>query len=369
MSADDLLNTVSVSSPCTADWESMIGNDNVRFCRHCHLSVHNLSTLTPNQALRLIKLSHGRLCIRYILLPDGTIKTSRPPFIHRIERRVSRIAAGAFSATLTVSSAAAATAPFDRSLAATRRESSIKNSREEGRLDQTLSIAGVEGEVGIQSEVEVTMQGSAVLQMPREPLVRAAHSDDIDALKQLLVGKPNPNVRDKHSHTTALEHAIFNANREILQLLLTAGADVNLRDSLGQTPIMMLGEKITPEIVWDLIRAGAKVNLRDQEGNTALIEAGACNNLEVLKELLEAGAKVDARNNDGETALMRAASEGLVNNVRALILAGADVNARDGEGRTAWMRALENEHRPVLRLLRSYGVDESMQPTKAAAQP
>jgi ankyrin repeat protein len=205
--------------------------------------------------------------------------------------------------------------------------------------------------------------------MPREPLVRAAHSDDIDALKQLLVGKPNPNVRDKHSHTTALEHAIFNANREILQLLLTAGADVNLRDSLGQTPIMMLGEKITPEIVWDLIRAGAKVNLRDQEGNTALIEAGACNNLEVLKALLEAGAKVDARNNVGETALMRAASEGLVNNVRALILAGEDVNARDGEGRTALMRALENEHRPVLRLLRSYGVDESMQPTKAAAQP
>ena len=58
-----------------------------------------------------------------------------------------------------------------------------------------------------------------------------------------------------------------------------------------------------------------------------------------------------------------------MNNVRALILAGADVNARDAEGRSAWMRAVENNHRPLLRLLRSYGVDESVQPKEEAPQP
>jgi ankyrin repeat protein len=44
-----------------------------------------------------------------------------------------------------------------------------------------------------------------------------------------------------------------------------------------------------------------------------------------------------------------------------LILAGADVNARDLEGKTAWILALENDHAPVLRLLRSYGADESVE--------
>jgi hypothetical protein len=69
-----------------------------------------------------------------------------------------------------------------------------------------------------------------------------------------------------------------------------------------------------------------------------------------------------AKNNDGLTALMRAASEGLVNNVRALILAGADVNARDREGKTVWIHAMDNDHAPVLRLLRSYGADQTPEP-------
>jgi ankyrin repeat protein len=61
---------------------------------------------------------------------------------------------------------------------------------------------------------------------------------------------------------------------------------------------------------------------------------------------------------------MLAASEGLVNNVRTLILAGADFNGRDLEGKTPWIHALENEHKAVLRLLRSYGVNEDPEPTK-----
>jgi hypothetical protein len=443
MSAEDLLDALNVNSPCTADWESMVGNDQVRFCCHCNLSVHNLSKLTPKQALRLIRRSRGRLCVRYLQLSDGAIKAARPPSVHRIGRHASRIVAGAFSATLTVSSAAATTVPFDRSLSISRRHSQIESplviggsihgfvfdpngsvvkgamvsiatqdgkdyylrtftngdgeyrfadlepgpytlrieasgfatsevagivlrADREDRIDQTLSTLTSDPEV--QPPREVTIQGSAAA-FPTDPLVRAAQMDDLEAIRQLLVGKPDVNVRDKRTHATALQHAVLNGNREAIQLLLTAGADVNLRDKLGQTPLMLLGEKITPEIVWDLIHAGARINLRDEEGDTALIEAAACNNLEVLKILLDAGAKVDARNNDGETALMRAASEGLVNNVRTLIRAGADPNVHDNEGKTPWMYALEDDHTPVLRLLRSYGVDETAEPVKTPPRP
>jgi hypothetical protein len=442
MSAEDLLAALNVSSPCTSDWESMVGNDEVRFCHHCKLSVHDLSKLTPKQALRLIRRSNGRLCVRYLQLPDGAIKTARPPSVHRIGRHASRIVAGAFSASLTVSSAAATTVPFDRSLAASRRESFIESSiavassmrgfvfdpdgspisrafvsmtndasrallrtltngdgeyqfaqleagrytikieargyetaevtglvikaDSEDRFDQTLSIATDESKERLP---ETAVQGGASVALPREPLVRAAQMDDLDAVRSLLVGKTKVNVRDQHTHMTALEHSVINANREIMQLLIAAGADVNLRDNLGQTPLMLLGENSTPEIVWDLIHAGAKVNARDEEGDTPLIEAASCNNLEVLKILLEAGAKVDAKNDCGITAFIRAASEGLVNNVRTLILAGADVNHRDAESKTAWMHALDNDHTAVLRLLHSYGVDEKPEPPKTTTQP
>jgi ankyrin repeat protein len=239
---------------------------------------------------------------------------------------------------------------------------------EENRIDQTLSIASIQAEVDVTAGVVtegVTMGMVAMRSAPTEPLVKAAQEDDLNAVNETLLAQPDANVRDKGTGSNALEHAIQNANRDMVQVLLWARADVNARNSLGQTVLMMLGEKITSDIVWDLINAGAKVNLRDNDGDTALIEAARSNNLDVLKTLLEAGAKVNAKNNDGQTPLMMAASEGLINNLKALILAGADINARDGEGKSALMYAKENDHSPVVRLLRSYSADES-EPEKKA---
>ena len=36
------------------DWDSMSGNDQVRHCEHCNLQVNNLSSMTRQQAMRLI---------------------------------------------------------------------------------------------------------------------------------------------------------------------------------------------------------------------------------------------------------------------------------------------------------------------------
>ena len=65
MSARKLLDQVQVNTPCSADWDAMIGNDQVRFCEHCNLSVHNLSQMTPKRALHLVAVSKGSLCVRY----------------------------------------------------------------------------------------------------------------------------------------------------------------------------------------------------------------------------------------------------------------------------------------------------------------
>jgi hypothetical protein len=437
------LDQIRITSPCTVDWDAMIGNDRVRFCQHCSLSVHDLSNVTRKKALRLIARSGGRLCIRYVALPNGSIATRTPSHLYRITRPASRLAAGAFGVTLTVSTAAVASQATGPSLSDIERVATIAQplsvdclaaagailsgyiydpngavlpgasvalanlqtnlsmrtttngdgkylfedlepgeysirieangfapsevngiplrADSENVINQTLSIATVQAEVEIVGSETVTqdmVMGVVSLPQPTDPLVLAAQRDDLEAVKQQLVGKPNVNARDQHSDSTALEHAVLNSNREMIQLLLWAGADVNARDKSGRTALMLLGDNITSDTVWDLINAGAKVNLRDNDGDTALIEAAACNNLEVVRALLDAGAKVNAKNNEGETALMQAANEGLVNNVRALILAGADINARDHEGKTAWLRALQNQQTAVLRLLRSYGVDE-----------
>ncbi len=101
MAPKNFLNNVTIPSPCNTDWNSMIGNDQVRFCGHCSLDVHNLSQMTRKQAERLVARSNGRLCVRYHHDAAGrpaTLPTGRK--LHHIGRRVSRLAAGAFTATL-----------------------------------------------------------------------------------------------------------------------------------------------------------------------------------------------------------------------------------------------------------------------------
>ena len=439
MSRKDFIQQLRIASPCSVDWDSMIGNNRVRFCEHCRLSVHHVDSLNRKQLRRLIARSHGRLCVNYAqpnVQPDVTF-----PILHKIGRRTSALAAGAFSASLSISAATAATQPsfrrpsvahpvvavavmnqpfsdtgtgtlrgrvFDPNGAlvpfatvtltcaetndsrntgtggngeyvfeglqpgtyalkidaqgfATQQVGNIViNAGDDSRMDQTLSIGEVTAEVTVleTGTARFSGGGAVAIVLPSDPLVKAAMQDDLEALNTALITQQDPNVRDKDTHTTALQYAVSNGNREMVQVLLWAKADVNAKDEDGQTVLMMLSDKVTSEMVWDLVNAGAKVNVRDKDGDTALISAAELNNVEALKALLDAGAKVDTSNNDGETALMKAASNGLVNNIRTLILAGANVNARDKEGKTALMYATDAKESAAARLLKANGAIE-----------
>lgn len=422
-------------SPCQQDWDSMIGNNQIRFCQHCRLSVHNLENLNSKQLHRLLVRS-GRLCVRFS--PSANRSQLRPS-LYGIRRRASVIAAGAVSASLTVSTALASkidpiSAEGSVTAVVTGRTSALVSAtgakiqgyvldpagaiivgalvtlthsesgdakarvtdgqgeyrfdglthgtyhlkiaargfatndvpnivvREsvEIRVDQTLSIAQIEAKVDILSlnNTFTIMGGAVAVSTPTEPLVAAANADDIAEVQQILLRTPNANVRDESTQLTALECAVRNANREMIQLLLSGKADVNARDRDGQTVMMLLGDSITEEIVWDLLSAGAKVNARDNDGDTPLIAAAETNNVMLVKALLDAGANVNARNNEGRTALMVAAQEGFVNHVRLLLLAGAELDARDKQGKTALIYARRNDHQATIRLLKSFGAAE-----------
>ena len=95
------LDRLYVSSPCNADWETMPGDERVRFCNQCHLNVYNISALTRKQAEKLIAETEGRLCAKLYRRADGTIITRDCPIgIRGIKRRISRVANAALGAVL-----------------------------------------------------------------------------------------------------------------------------------------------------------------------------------------------------------------------------------------------------------------------------
>jgi hypothetical protein len=88
------LNNLKVASPCSQDWDAMMGNDRKRFCGECKLNVYNLSGMTRTEAENLLHNSEGRLCVRFYKRADGTVLTQDCPVgWQALKKRVSRTAA------------------------------------------------------------------------------------------------------------------------------------------------------------------------------------------------------------------------------------------------------------------------------------
>jgi hypothetical protein len=73
------LDQIQVASPCPASWETMAGDDRVRFCPQCTLNVYNLSGMSRPEAEALVQSHEGRLCVRFYRRGDGTVLTRDCP--------------------------------------------------------------------------------------------------------------------------------------------------------------------------------------------------------------------------------------------------------------------------------------------------
>lgn len=133
-----------------------------------------------------------------------------------------------------------------------------------------------------------------------------------------------------------LHYAALLGEARVARLLLGAGADVNVRDALGRTPLFAPCRAGDAGVVGALLeRADANVNARDEMGRTVLHTAVAQRKRGVVCKLLERNdLDVNARDRAGWTALMLAVRMTDVGIVEALMGRGdLDVNAkRDGLG-------------------------------------
>ena len=89
-----VLDDVRVASPCTAAWDAMVGDDQVRHCASCDKDVFNLSGMTREDAEAVITAANGKLCVRYFRRSDGTILTADCPVGRRRARRRKLVVAG-----------------------------------------------------------------------------------------------------------------------------------------------------------------------------------------------------------------------------------------------------------------------------------
>jgi len=96
-------------------------------------------------------------------------------------------------------------------------------------------------------------------------------------------------------------------NIKAIHSWMTSGADVNVTNGYGRTPLMLVCFHLKEECVVELLRLGANVHMINNKGNTALHHVGNTYGYylekieRIAKMLIKAGCDPTKRNNENET--------------------------------------------------------------------
>ena len=196
------------------------------------------------------------------------------------------------------------------------------------------------------------------------PLICAAKNGHVDIVKRLLAVANVSIDKSDDDGATALYKVAMKGNIQIVELLLQAGADTEVRTNFGETPLFRAVKNGHASVVRMLLKAGAKVDASvvavhiaadGTFGETALFSASKNGQTEIVNALLAAGANLNTAV-EGCVPLHIAAKNGHVEVVKVLLAKEASqVNAASANGSGPLYFASQNGHSEVVQILLATG--------------
>jgi len=156
--------------------------------------------------------------------------------------------------------------------------------------------------------------------------------------------------------------AVKKDDAPVVSQLLKRGMDANSADAQGNSWLILAARQCSIGTLKALLDARAQIDARNALGETALMIGAINGHLEIVKQLLARQARV---NPEGWTPLMYAAVKGDVNISRLLLEHGALINATAENGFTALMMAAREGHRDLVSFLLAKGADPNLKTDNA----
>jgi hypothetical protein len=213
---------------------------------------------------------------------------------------------------------------------ATRAKKEKPKTKEERRAERQAEV-----EARRKKEAKVRAEAAALSEQRAAELRQAAANGNLEAVTRMVDGDgvttpsyPIDGATDEG--ITPLMKAAMYGHADVGQVLIDAGADVELHDERGRTALMLASLNGEAGVIANLLAAGAQ-------------PAGAG----VL-------ASRTGASDDGRTALMLAAAGGHAESVQLLLGAGAPCYDVDGRGLTALQIAQAQGHEEVVQILSVY---------------
>ncbi|MBA8667897.1 ankyrin repeat domain-containing protein [Holosporaceae bacterium 'Namur'] len=163
-----------------------------------------------------------------------------------------------------------------------------------------------------------------------EIVLRGAELGRLNEIKKALAKGADINTTGV-GEWGVLHSAVSIKRDDIVKFLLSQpGINVNIRDYHGNTPLHTAADSGYTEIVKLLLAKGADVNLTNREGKTPLYESiSTPHDIELIPLFVKHGANVNARRKeDGCTVIHTAAWAGKVSTYKLLLELGANPNLK-----------------------------------------
>ena len=139
----------------------------------------------------------------------------------------------------------------------------------------------------------LAMPVSAQYVSDAEPFINAVRDSDGDKATELLGKRPTVVNSRNSKGETALNIAISRSDEMWTRFLVGKGADPNLQQSNGDTPLIAAARVGFMDAIELLLQRGAKVDLANRMGETPLIVAVQQREVDAVKMLLANGANPD----------------------------------------------------------------------------
>lgn len=162
-----------------------------------------------------------------------------------------------------------------------------------------------------------------------------------------------------------LHDAVLAKDSQSALRLLAEGEDVNARDNLGRTPLLLAVEKGDVNMALALLQAGANINAQAANKDTPWLLAGALGRTEILMLMIPKKPDLSIRNRYGGNALIPACERGHVETVKLLLTTQIDVDHVNDLGWTCLLEAVilgdgGTAHQDIVRMVLEKGADPNL---------